>query len=202
MAVGDRQKLMISIMEIILNKKAETNKKFDWLINKHLVENFGEYFDLITRIFVKLNGNNEGMLSKKVRSLSPDCYFGETQNFIFEFDELQHFTEYKKNVLELYPKDIMYGFDVAKYIEYCNIYSIEALKKGPAGYRKPKIEFPYENGRAAQRAFFDAFRDLLPTKYGLKPTLRISEFEVKEVKGLDPNSIKVVENILKLRNVI
>ena len=37
------------------------------------------------------------------------------------------------------------------------------------------------NGRAAQRAFFDTFRDWLPTLHGLNPTVRLAEFEVKPI---------------------
>lgn len=59
-----------------------------------------------------------------------------------------------------------------------NKYAAEALKKGPSGYRKPTKEFTFINGRATQRAFFDAFRDIQPTLFGLKPTIRLSEFEI------------------------
>ncbi|MBI1923980.1 hypothetical protein HYR99_06995, partial [Candidatus Poribacteria bacterium] len=42
-------------------------------------------------------------------------------------------------------------------------------------------DFPFVNGRAAQRAFFDTFRDVLPPLHGLRPTLRLAEFEVAEI---------------------
>ena len=37
------------------------------------------------------------------------------------------------------------------------------------------------NGRAAQRAFFDTFRDWLPSLHGLNPTVRLAEFEVNPI---------------------
>ena len=70
------------------------------------------------------------------------------------------------------------GFDLDKYKSRCTQNAAAALRKGAVGYRKPKSEFPFQNGRATQRALFDACRDLLPHRYGLNPTVRISEFEV------------------------
>jgi len=202
MAVGDKQRLIIEIMQEVLQEPAQINISFNWLNNKHLPEDFGIYYDNIEIIFDALNGDKSGMDNKSGRVLKPDCYFGGEYNFIFEFDELQHFTTYKKIVLQNYPTDLEYGFNLPQYIRYCDNYSREALKKGPAGYRKPKDEFPFENGRAAQRAFFDAFRDILPTLHGLNPTLRISEFEVRQIIIPDDNAKRIVKDILISRGII
>jgi len=202
MAVGDNQRLMISILEEILNEKAVTDISFDWLKNKHIKEDFENYWGVIEEIFRALNGNKLGMNSKGSRKLKPDCYFGGKYNFIFEFDELQHFTIYKKKTLSLYPESLTYGFNLSQYIKYCDKYSNEAIKKGPAGYRKPKDEFPFENGRAAQRAFFDAFRDILPTLHGLNPTVRISEFEVSGLLTNSAEAHEKIKNLLKMRKII
>lgn len=202
MAVGDKQRLIIEIIEEVLQESAQTNISFNWLNNKHLPEDFGIYYGNIEYIFDALNGDKSGMNNKVARVLKPDCYFGGKYNFIFEFDELQHFTSYKKIALLNYPTDLSYGFDLEQYIEYCDEYSREALKKGPAGYRKPKDEFPFENGRAAQRAFFDAFRDILPTLHDLNPTIRISEFEVRQIIYADDNAKRLIKDILISRGVI
>jgi len=202
MAVGDKQRLIIEIMQEVLQEPAQINISFNWLNNKHLPEDFGIYYDNIEIIFDALNGDKSGMDNKSSRVLKPDCYFGGKYNFIFEFDELQHFTTYKKIVLQNYPTDLEYGFNLPQYIRYCDNYSREALKKGPAGYRKPKDEFPFENGRAAQRAFFDAFRDILPTLHGLNPTLRISEFEVRQIIIPDDNAKRIVKDILINRGIL
>ena len=103
---------------------------------------------------------------------------------IIEFDELQHFTECRFHKLQYYPEEIRVGFDLDKYKSWCTQNAAAALRKGAVGYRKSKSEFPFQNGRAAQRALFDACRDLLPHRFVLNPTVRISEVEVPSLFGL------------------
>lgn len=208
MAVGDQQRLITEILAEVLNEKAETNISFEWLKNKHLELDFKNeklginLFPVVENIFAKLKGDKNGMASKGARVLKPDCYFGGKYNFIFEFDELQHFTAYKMVALQNYPSDLKYGFDIKQYLLYCNIHKDKAIKKGPPGYRKPKEEFPFENGRAAQRAFFDSFRDLLPTLHGLNPTLRISEFEAAEIHVNNEQAKEKIRQILINRGIL
>lgn len=196
MAVGEQQGKITRVLEIILGEEAQTKRKFSWLKNKHDEADFGKYYPAIDKIFSGLNGDEIAMENKKTFLLQPDCYFGGTYNFIFEFDELQHFTIYKKIALLGYPGDLAYGFDLEQYMFYCDKYSNDAIRKGPPGYRKSKVEFPFENGRAAQRAFFDCFRDFLPSLHGLNKTIRISEFEVGKIEDFSTSTIKKVEKIL------
>ncbi len=161
-----------------LGVEVDVTHKIHWLTNK-----ITESDELLWRIFIALDGNSEGMLTKGVRQLTPDGYLID-YNCIIEFDELQHFTEYRFQTLQYYPEEIRVGFDLDKYKSWCIQNAAAALRKGAVGYRKPKSEFPFENGRAAQRALFDACRDLLPHRYGLNPTVRISEFEVPSLFDL------------------
>ena len=147
-------------------------RKFNWLTNKIIPSE-----EELWRIFSILGGEAEAMQSKGSRRLTPDGYLPKF-NCIIEFDELQHFTEFRLQTLLHYPADMYLGFDIESYRSWCDEYSIKALKKGPSGYRKPRPEFPFEGGRAAQRALFDTFRDLLPSRHGLNPTIRISEFQL------------------------
>lgn len=202
MAVGDQQRITIGLLEKILQEKACMAVSFPWLVNKHLEEDFGEYYEAIDSIFTELGGDRTGLDNKRKRELKPDCYFGGKYNFIFEYDELQHFTKYKKNALQNYPSDLEYNFDIKRYMHYCNKYNAEAIKKGPSGYRKQKMEFPFENGRATQRAYLDAFRDLLPTLHGLNPTLRISEFDIGFELGFNQQSREKLVEILDEQKII
>jgi len=182
----------------ILRAEPITNR-FEWLNSSPSSCQKG--YDELLRVFTSLEGNIEVLRGKKPRALTPDAYFPPPWNFIFEFDELQHFTKYKKIALENYPPG-NYGFEINEYKRLCEQYQDIAIRKGPAGYRVPKPEFPFENGRAAQRAFFDACRDILPQLNGLNPTVRISEFEVKDIIFGTEREKQVLREILRKRKVV
>lgn len=194
MAAGDQQHVVVEIVSEILGTQPQ-GTSFEWLVNKIRPEDFKENHKYILHIFNALGGEIGALNSKAARKLTPDAYYGGQWNFIFEFDELQHFTSYKLKALAAYPQELKYGFPVLEYIELCRKHFASALSKGPAGYRKERPEFPFENGRAAQRALFDAFRDILPSANGLNPTIRISEFDIASGIGLKSR----VKEVLKAR---
>ena len=169
---------IIALLEEALGTKAEKRAQFNWLCNKPKKEHFGEHYDRIIKLYNHFNGNWEGTTKKADGLLTPDAYFTEPHQFIVEFDELQHFTTFREDSFNYYPKDITVGYSTNKYIHYCQKYYSKALAKGPDRFRRTTADFHYVNGRAAQRAFFDTFRDWLPTLHGLRPTIRIAEFEV------------------------
>jgi hypothetical protein len=197
MATGDRQRFIIKGLESVLRIKAEHKKKFSWLINKHTQEIFGDDYNFIDCIFNKLNGDSNGLQNKKTVEIETDCYFGGDHRFIFEFDELQHFSEPKKIILENYHDSLDLGFDKMKYINLCNQFYDKALKKGQRGYRRPTKDFPFPNGRVYQRAYLDSFRDILPIKFGLKKTIRICEFEVSNITEWNKQTLKELEQIIR-----
>ncbi len=169
---------IIALVEKVLGTKAEKRAQFNWLCNKPIKEHFGENYDSIIELYNHFNGNWESTTAKADGFLTPDAYFNDPYQFIFEFDELQHFTTYRKDTFSYYPEDIIVGYSTEKYIKFCKEHFSKALAKGPDRFRRTTADFQYINGRAAQRAFFDTFRDWLPTKHGLNPTIRIAEFEV------------------------
>jgi hypothetical protein len=175
MTINVRQKLITNILSTVIGSKPVSKPRFDWFKNKHFEEDFKDLFMVIDQIF------------------DCDTFFGEPYNFIFEFDEFQHFSSCKKQTLELYPKDLKIGFELKNYIDLCDLYKDKADK-----YRKVKktIDFPFSGGRTAQRAYLDAFRDLLPGQHGLNPTIRISEFEVSSVTECDQEGRRIIEKIV------
>lgn len=190
---------IIALVEEVLGVKAEKRAQFKWLCNKPYKEHFGENYDTIIQLYNHFNGNWEGTTAKVDGFLTPDAYFAEPHNFIFEFDELQHFTIYREHTYNYYPDNILVHYNTDVYIEYCKKYYDKALAKGPDRFRRKTADFNYENGRAAQRAFFDTFRDWLPTLHGLKPTIRIAEFEVYPILNGKLTGIKArnfIERIL------
>jgi len=172
---------IIALVEEVLLATAERKAKFDWLCNKPSQEHFGEYYEKLMQLYTEFNGDWKGTSDKTEGHLIPDAYFPEPYNFIFEFDELQHFTRYRELTFKYYPENIPLAFTPEKYIKFCNQHHTSALAKGTDRFRRRTADFPYVNGRAAQRAFFDTFRDWLPPLHGLNPTMRITEFEVKPI---------------------
>ncbi len=172
---------IIALVEDVLKATAEKRVQFDWLRNKPFQKHFGERYDTLMQLYTELNGDWKGTSDKTDGYLIPDAFFPEPYNFIFEFDELQHFTQYRQLTFKYYPENIPLAYTPEKYVKFCMQHHTSALAKGPDRFRRRTADFPYVNGRAAQRAFFDTFRDWLPPMHGLNPTVRITEFEVKPI---------------------
>ena len=196
MAVGDKQKLITEIVSKVLNEQAQTSKKFDWFINKHNKENFGKHISTIDKIFKSLNGDITANQTKRSVALECDAYFGGQYNFIFEFDELQHFSSSRLKTIENYPSGLKVNFDLANWKRLCQIHKDKA-----DSYRKTKTttDFNFVGGRTAQRAYLDCFRDLLPEIQELKPTLRINEFEVVGITKVDKEACNKIEQLIKTK---
>ncbi|MCC6837040.1 MAG: hypothetical protein IT234_00760 [Bacteroidia bacterium] len=194
MAVRDRQKLITEIVSEVLGQSAETDRTFDWFINKHLKEHFGFHFNTIHNIFNELNGDSNTSTTKRTVPLDCDAYFGGRYNFIFEFDEFQHFSSARLRTLEHYPKELKLGYNLDAWKYLCSSHEGKANKYR---YNKSTVDFNFPGGRTAQRAYLDCFRDFLPEVNGLNPTVRINEFEVAEIHSNNLDSYKTIENLLK-----
>ncbi len=196
MAVGDKQKLITEIVSKVLNEQAQSNKKFDWFINKHNKENFGKHYSTIDKVFKSLNGDITANQTKRSVALDCDAYFGGQYNFIFEFDELQHFSSSRLKTIENYPSVLKVNFDIGNWKRLCQIHKDKA-----DNYRKTKTttDFNFVGGRTAQRAYLDCFRDLLPEIQGLNPTLRINEFEVVGITQVDKEACNKIEQLIKTK---
>lgn len=172
---------IIALVEEVLGVPAERRVRFDQLINKPLAEHFDKDYLVAINLFEQMGGDAGGLFAKVDGHLTPDAYFPEPYRFIFEFEELQHFTAFRKQTLAAYPANLPLAFNRRKYIQFCVEYQTAALQKGTDPFRRKTADFSFVNGRAAQRAFFDTFRDLLPPLHGLRPTLRLAEFEVADI---------------------
>ncbi len=172
---------IIALLEEVLGAAAERRAQFEWLRNKPSREHFGEHYDILMELYVELNGDWGGTSAKTDGYLTPDAYFPEPYHFIFEFDELQHFTQFRELTFRYYPENVPLAYAQEEYLRFCKQHHAAALAKGPDRFRRRTADFPYVNGRAAQRAFFDTFRDWLPPLHGLNPTVRLAEFEVTRI---------------------
>lgn len=119
MPTGERQKLITKMVAKVLGETAIPNAQFDWIINKHLPIHFGKRYTVIEQIFCVLNGNNDGMLNKRIHNLRCDAYFGGKYNFIFEFDEIQHFTTARSKTFNHYPNNYKSNFPLSHWQMLC-----------------------------------------------------------------------------------
>jgi hypothetical protein len=190
--MGKFENKITGILEEILASKLQAQKKFDWLTNSHLKVKNSDDYRLLENIFITLNGDYEGLSKKRTQRLKSDAYY-EKESLLIEIDEIQHFTIYRQKSLEIIQNyNIELGYSIEDYINICCKYYTSAIRKGPKGYRDPKKDFPFENGRACQRAYLDSLRDVLSIRHLKKPVLRISEVEISQY-----NSDEKIKEYLK-----
>lgn len=137
-------------------------------------------------------------LCKKHSFQSFDIWFGDPFNFAVEFDESQHFSQFRKITLDYY-KEIRTGFDINYYRQL-----MINVKPGTSGFQRlrsydplfPEL-LPGENqdNRIRQRAFRDFLKDVLPVEMGFNPTVRIPyHLSNKKVKDFNSEDLKKIEN--------
>jgi hypothetical protein len=190
MPVGEKQKLITEIVSSILGERPRS-EKFHWFINQHQQGHFKESYHIIDKIHSDLGGNNS--IKRRVQ-LQCDAYFGGKYNFLFEFDEFQHFSTARLTALNNYPKDLKLNYSVDEWKKLCLAHAVRANK-----YRSNKvtIDFNFVGGRTHQRAYLDCFRDLLPQHNNLNPTLRISEFEVIGINQINAETIGRITRLIE-----
>ena len=140
-----------------------------WLTNKgHLADVVVAKVDeeslaAVRSIYQELGGD-ESLLASKRSGSNPriDLLHGA---LAIEVDEIQHFTTDRMRTLELYPVDADVLFNEDEYRAAIRLWHQRADR-----YRasKPTLDFPFVGGRRAQRAYFDAFRDLVAPSFGLR----------------------------------
>jgi len=87
------------------------------------------------------------------------------RSLIVEVDEIQHFTSYRLATLQPYPEDPDLAFDVERYCVLIDHWRDRADRHRTA---KAAADFPFTGGRRAQRAYFDACRDLAAPQAGMR----------------------------------
>lgn len=153
----------------------EPGHRLPWLTNRgHLhLEEIGASIGLVNtlrEIYLALGGDEQALASKRPGSdPTPDFLYGPSSQLL-EVDEIQHFTSDRRLTLEMYPSTLSLGFDINAYSGLCTTWSATADR-----YRATKQtrDFPHPGGRRAQRAYFDALRDLAAPAFGNGPVIRI-----------------------------
>ncbi len=149
--------------------------RLPWLSNRGHValEEMGadhEVVDLLRAIYLELGGDEMALANKRRGSdPKPDFFLGDNKQIV-EVDEIQHFTSDRLSTLKLYPATSDIGFDLHVYISLCQSWRGTGDRYRAA---KPTVDFPHPGGRRAQRAYFDAVRDLAALDFGNGPVIRI-----------------------------
>jgi hypothetical protein len=110
----------------------------------------------IEAIFAELGGDDDALRAKTRGRMDAD-FLLQPGTWHVEYDEHSHFTTSRRATFAHYPTAVPLGYDVEAYQELCELYE----QRGNKGFaHKTAREFPGPLGRARQRAYFDAFRDL------------------------------------------
>ncbi len=192
--------------------KVEANYGFeegqDWLLNVPDKELYEEFWSDISNVYNKLI-DNRWTLDDKINNLGNnylvskakiDIWFNEPYNFICEFDEKQHFNQFRLITLENGYHNLNVAFDLGQYRELSLERIIQPRKSGFEKLQGVDFLFPemYEDvnqdNRIRQRAFRDYIKDIVPIKLGYNPTVRISykvtNNHIKDFTEDDLNSVK------------
>jgi hypothetical protein len=204
-AIGD---LIVRLLEKKLNNKVSCIYEYkpEWLLSNPTYQLLEKYSELHL-LYKELTGN-KFLLKEKILELSDkklnqkqsfDIWIGEPFNFAVEFDEKQHFNQYRRITLDYYEK-IDTKFPVMFYKKLND--DIEIIP-GKSGFTRLKsydplfpemLEGEKQDNRIRQRAFRDFLKDLLPIENGFNPTLRIpyhvtdmstTDFSEKELKNIE-----------------
>jgi hypothetical protein len=144
--------------------EVESGKAFPWLSNRgHLNPVLadvvpGSTLGVLRSIYDQLGGDEGALATKRAGSDPKPDLLLPSAGLIVEVDEIQHFTNDRLRTLEHYPADVQLAFDLDEYRSLIDQWSARADKYRAA---KPTVDFPHPGGRRAQRAYFDAARDLL-----------------------------------------
>jgi hypothetical protein len=146
-----------------------SGQSFAWLSQLgHLALPEGRARNVLGEIYVSLGGNLEILATARTTPLRGDYLHPPTRTLI-EIDESQRFTSARLTSLDLYPEDVRLGFDVEHYRAICR-----KLRAKSDGYRAAKGARGFgPGGRARQRAYYDALRDLATPAMGHPPLIRI-----------------------------
>lgn len=136
---------------------------------------------------------------KLLQKQSYDIWIGKPFNFAIEFDEKQHFNQFRLLTFKYY-KNQKLGFPVNLYSKL-NLNAF--IKPTTSGFTKLKSEDPIfpdlletesQDNRIRQRAFRDFLKDIIPIAKNHNPTIRIpyhvtnlkiNDFTDKEYKNIE-----------------
>ena len=203
--------LISKIIDKKYNKKPSCFYEYkpDWLLSnpsKQLIEKrleLNELYAELTENKFSLKEKVDGLTNKKERQKqSFDIWIGEPFNFAVEFDEKQHFNQFRKISLNFYDKiDVKFPIHL-----YKGLNDGIKIKPGNSGFTRLKsndtlftemLKGEKQDNRTRQRAFRDFLKDLLPIENGFNPTLRIPyQITNHKINDFSEDEIRNVEKYI------
>jgi hypothetical protein len=175
----------------------------NWLPNTPTHSQFEERWKDIETVYYHLV-DRKWTLESKLKEFKADVnsnqkidvWYAEPYQFIFEFDETQHFNQFRLATLDHYPHCSKHSFD---FEQYRLLSTQKVVKPGTSGFQKLHSFDPLfpemhdgekQDNRDRQRAFRDFLKDITPNIVGLNPTIRLS-YKTTNGKKTDFNSSDV-----------
>ncbi len=120
-------------------------------------------------IYARLKGDVSVLYASRENLLLPVDLVHAPTGTVIEVDGPPHFTSFRLTALELYPADVVVGFDLAEHKDLCRAWCsrTDGLSRGLAAKG-----FGF-GGVQRERAYNDALRDLAVVAMGHPPLVRI-----------------------------
>jgi len=187
----------------------------EWLPTTPKKEYFTNHWKELCEVYKYINGSQQELdktLQKYANTIvlnkqEADIYFYEPFQMIVEFDEDQHFNQFRGMTLKSDFYNDYPGFKIGEYARLSSNLIKPGSKKSGFNYLKnPDPLFPENQGsemqdnRHRQRAFRDFLKDVTAKERGIKPTIRIpAEIILNKRNSLNDKDIsKIKEYLLKL----
>ena len=124
-------------------------------------------------IYARLKGDTSVLYASRANLLLGVDLVHAPTGTVIEVDGPAHFTSFRLTALELYPADVVVGFDLGEYGELCRAWCsrTDGLSRGLAAKG-----FGF-GGVPRERAYHDALRDLAVVAMGHPPLVRIAALD-------------------------
>jgi hypothetical protein len=129
-----------------------------------------EVLDYLRELFLALGGDERRLAAKTRGRMSTDFLLLPHARLV-ELDEIQHLTAERARTLDFYPEGVELGYAREEYRALCQQWDERAKRRFD---HRQAAEFPRPGARHAQRAYFDAFRDLVAPYFGHGAVIRIA----------------------------
>lgn len=164
-----------------LGLDALPNASFEWMTNRAPL---GDDISVPPRVRYRLMaiharlGGDWSKLERKRRT--PIRFdFQIDDSTLIDVDRRYHFSSARRSTLNFY-EELDHGLDLNLYGELCDRFSTNADR-----YQSTRVaaDFPFPGGRSAQRAYFDAAKDLLSVANGYR-LIRLQAADEEQVESL------------------